>query len=511
MNAKSLTRILGWMLMAIGICPFLAGCVSSPSEEKAAGQQQAKAYQAPPPTAANAAPPARPATMAPTPAATSAPAPVPAAAPTSAPVYVYPPQAVGGPAPVAPAPTAAPPPSAPPKFSAAELEKLAAPIALYPDPLLAIVLTASTLPLEIVQAARFVKDTNNIPKIDQQPWDNKVKQLARFPSVIAKMDQDLDWTSKLGQAFLEQPMDLMNALQKLRAEAQAAGKLKTTPQQVVTVTNAVVERSYENQIVYVTNTVIQVQPASSQVVYVPSYNPSVVYVEEDDSDEAAAAVVSFGVGMAFGAAMWGDCDWHYGGCYWGGYPPPPYYPPPYYPPPGTPPGTRPPTERPPGSRPPGGERPDRPDNRPPGDRPGNRPGGPPSAGTMPAQRWQPDQSRLSAAGAPSVANREARGWSGGSTPRASTTPSTGMSGGRASPSTGISSANRPAASANMGQRSSSSPSYARSTGSSGSAFGGMSSGASSRDFSSRGASSRSGSFGGGGRGGFSGGRGGRGR
>ncbi len=217
-----------------------------------------------------------------------------------------------------------------------------APIALYPDPLLAVVLPASVFPVEIVQAARFVKDTNNIPKLDQQPWDDKVKAVAKFPDVVAKMDADLAWTAKLGQAFLNQPTDLMDALLKLRGKAQANGKLKTTAQQVVTTTNEIVQRTYEGQVIYVTNTVIQVQPASQQVVYVPSYNPSVVYVD-DDSDEAVASFVSFGVGIAFGAAMWGHCDWNYGGCYWGGYPPPPPpMPPPYRPPPGTrPPGGRP--------------------------------------------------------------------------------------------------------------------------------------------------------------------------
>ena len=133
-----------------------------------------------------------------------------------------------GDASAAPAPTPTPPLSAPPKRGAAELEKLAAPIALYPDPLIAVILPASAYPLEIVEAARFVKDTNNIALLDQQPWDPNVKALARFPAALQKMDQDLAWTVALGQAFQEQDLDLMNAIQALRAKASAAGTLQST-------------------------------------------------------------------------------------------------------------------------------------------------------------------------------------------------------------------------------------------------------------------------------------------
>src|SRR5262252_8640577 len=135
---------------------------------------------------------------------------------------------------------AAAPPSAPAKKSAAELEKLVEPIALHPDPLIAIILPASVYPLEIVKAARFVKDTNNIPKVDDQDWDENVKAVAKFPDLIAKMDADLDWTMKLGQAFLDQPKELMDTIQSLRAKAQKAGTLRTTDQQIVSVTNVVV-------------------------------------------------------------------------------------------------------------------------------------------------------------------------------------------------------------------------------------------------------------------------------
>jgi hypothetical protein len=137
----------------------------------------------------------------------------------------------------------APPPSAPAQLSAANLEKLAAPMALYPDPLVAVMLPAAVYPVEVVQAARFVGDSNNLAAVDNQPWDENVKAVARFPSVINNMSDELAWTVELGQAFLEQPLELMDAIQALRSRAQSVGTLQTTPQQVVVVTNAVVERT----------------------------------------------------------------------------------------------------------------------------------------------------------------------------------------------------------------------------------------------------------------------------
>src|SRR5688572_2584579 len=162
-------------------------------------------------------------------------------------------------------PNPAPPPSAPAKRSAAELEKLAMPIALHPDPLISIILPASVYPVEVVMAARFVKDTNNISKVDAQPWDENVKALAKFPELIAKMDADLDWTAALGVAFLEQRKELMDTIQALRLKAQQAGTLQTTPQQIVIVTNAIVQKTVEQQVVIVTNTVVQIQPSNPEV------------------------------------------------------------------------------------------------------------------------------------------------------------------------------------------------------------------------------------------------------
>jgi uncharacterized protein DUF3300 len=210
-------------------------------------------------------------------------------------------------------PPPAPPPSAPPQSGASKLEKLAMPIALHPDPLLAIILPASVYPVEIVQAARFVKDTNNIAKLDEKPWDENVKAVARFPELIAKMDADLEWTSELGQAFLDQPKELMDTIQSLRAKAQKAGTLQSTPQQVVTVTNVVVMQTNVTQVVTVTNQVVQVQPVNPQVVYVPSYPPTVYYPPPAYVYNPYAPLVTFGVGMAWGAILANNCDWHGGG------------------------------------------------------------------------------------------------------------------------------------------------------------------------------------------------------
>jgi hypothetical protein len=358
-----------------------------------------------------------------------------------------------------------PPPSAPPQRSAADLEKLAAPMALYPDPLVAIMLPAAAYPVEIVQAARFVANTNNLATLDDQPWDENVKAVAKFPSVIQNMSDELAWTAELGQAFIQQPSELMDAIQTLRAKAQSVGTLQTTPEQTVIVTNAVVERIYETQIVYVTNTVVQIVPASPQVIYVPVYNPVVVYAPPPTYVYSPAApLIVFGAGIACGIIIANNhCDWHYGGVYYGRstvvvyrgpsygrypyYPPPPYYrPPPYYPPP----GYRPP---PPGYRPPGYPPPSYNPARPtPYPANGSRPGVPstlPANGAGGSQRWQPDQSRLAVNGGasalPSASTMEARGWNSGSGAAAARPANgTGNVASRPANGAGIATGNRPA-------------------------------------------------------------------
>ncbi len=353
---------------------------------------------------------------------------------------------------------AVPPPSAPARESASALEKLVAPIALYPDPLIATILPAAVYPLEIVQAARFVKDTNNLARLDEQPWDENVKAVARVPAAIQKLNDELAWTADLGQAFLEQPKEVMDMIQSLRAKAQALGTLKTTPEQIVVVTNVVVVQTNITQIVTVTNQVVQVQPSNPQVVYVPAYDPWYVYYPPPVYYVGPPPVVTFAVGVTVGFIIANNCDWHHGGIYvghhgvavWGG-------------------GW-------------GHNDVDIDINR--NVNINNINTGNINSGNRPQpKKWQPDQSRLSKSGAPgSAASAQARGWNSGAMPttRAGTSaarPAAASSFNLPSP---VSAVSRPA-----------SPSSQRD-----SAFGGLSSGSGARDSSSRGSFSR----GGGGRG-----------
>ncbi len=182
-------------------------------------------------------------------------------------------------------------------LSADQMDNLLAPIALYPDPLLAQVLPASTFVDQIDQAARWLRsNNNNTAKIDSQKWDVSVKSIGHYPQVIYMMSDKLDWTTALGQAYVNQSTDVLTSVQRLRARAKAGGYLVTTPQQVV-----IVEKE-----------VIKVVPAQPQVIYVPVYNPQVVYVSTGPStgQVVAAAAITFGVGLAIGAWLNNDCNWH---------------------------------------------------------------------------------------------------------------------------------------------------------------------------------------------------------
>lgn len=191
------------------------------------------------------------------------------------------------------------------KFTAAQLREMVGPIALYPDPLLAQVLAGSTYPLEIVQASRFVKTNANDPalkdKIATQPWDPSVQALAHYPTVLAMMDENLEWTQNLGAAFIYQQADVMAAIQESRALAQAAGNLATSKEQEVVVQDRI----------------IQIVPADPQVIYVPVYEPEVVYVERRPN--YYGNVISFGFGIAVGSWLDLDCDWNHHRIYHGGW------------------------------------------------------------------------------------------------------------------------------------------------------------------------------------------------
>ncbi len=163
----------------------------------------------------------------------------------------------------------APPVQAAAVFTAEQLDQLLAPIALYPDPLLAQILMAATYPLEVVQAARWVQDPYNASLSDEalalalqnQDWDASVKSLVPFPQSLQMMNSRLDWLQQLGDAFLVQQADVMDAVQRLRRRAQAAGTLAPNAQQSVTTVGQMIE----------------IEPASPQVIYVPCYNPVVIY------------------------------------------------------------------------------------------------------------------------------------------------------------------------------------------------------------------------------------------
>lgn len=216
--------------------------------------------------------------------------------------------------PAAPAGAAGQPAEVGTTFSQEELDQLLAPIALYPDDLLAQVLMASTYPLDIVSAERWVKANPSLKDkalddaLQQQPWDPSVKSLTVFPQVLTMMSEKLDWTQKLGDAFLAQQQDVMATAQSLRAKAVESGNLKDSSQQKV-----VTEQQG-------TTTIIQIQPTDPQVVYVPTYNPTVVYgtwpypayppyYYYPPGYVAGGALLGFTAGVIVGGALWGNCNW----------------------------------------------------------------------------------------------------------------------------------------------------------------------------------------------------------
>ena len=206
-----------------------------------------------------------------------------------------------------------------PKIPNDQLDSLVAPIALYPDPLLSQTLVASTYPLEIVQLQQWMEKNENLKgkaladAVEKQPWDPSIQSMAIVPDVVKQLGDNIAWTSQLGDAFLSQESDVMDAVQRMRTKAESAGTLKTSEQQMVE-TQQVEGKS-----------VVVIQPSNPEVVYVPSYNPTVVYGQPaypypsmyypPYGAYAAGAALSFGVGVAVGA-IWGNGGWGYG-CGWG--------------------------------------------------------------------------------------------------------------------------------------------------------------------------------------------------
>jgi hypothetical protein len=184
------------------------------------------------------------------------------------------------------------PPTVAPLRTDAELEQLLGPIALYPDALIALILPATTAPADIVLAARQMRGTNNDrAQVELRAWDDSVKSLTNYPDVLKWLDDNLEWTKQVGEAFLTQPADVMNAIQRLRAKARAAGTLVDTPQQqIISSTEA-----------------IRIVPAQRDVIYVPTYEPSVVYIDRPIYYPVPA--LSFGIGVPVGSWLAYDCDW----------------------------------------------------------------------------------------------------------------------------------------------------------------------------------------------------------
>ena len=205
------------------------------------------------------------------------------------------------------------------KIPSDQLDSLVAPIALYPDQLLSQTLVASTYPLEIIQLQQWLEKNKNLKNkalasaVQKQNWDPSIQAMAVFPDVVKRLADDIQWTTDLGNAFLAQESDVMNAVQRMRAKAQSKGTLKTSAQQKV-----------ETQTVEGGKQVIVVQQANPEVVYVPSYDPVVVYgppvypyppiYYPPPGYYAAGAAVAFGSGVALGAAWGGSWGWN---CGWG--------------------------------------------------------------------------------------------------------------------------------------------------------------------------------------------------
>ncbi len=179
-----------------------------------------------------------------------------------------------------------------PRFTAEQLDNLVAPVALYADPLLAQVLLAATFPDQVSAAATYVR-ANGTDGIDDQAWDVSVKAVAHYPTVLNTLDTRMDWTTSLGQAYAAQSTDVMQAVQRMRRMAQAQGNLVSSPEQQV-----VAEDDY-----------IRIWPAQPRVIYVPYYDPAVIFVRPVFGRSGFRSFFSFGVPFPIGAWLIYDWDW----------------------------------------------------------------------------------------------------------------------------------------------------------------------------------------------------------
>ena len=205
---------------------------------------------------------------------------------------------------------AVPAPNEPAKLlSGQQLDNLVAPIALYPDPLLGEVLAASTYPFEIAEAQQWVQDhpkwkpSKLMNEAKKQNWDPSIQGLVAFPQVLALLSQGVSWTTSLGNAFLAQQSDVMQAVQRLRAQAQAAGKLQSTPQETVTTENRLGQSA------------VRIEPANPDIWYVPDYNPAYVWGPPIYGYYPPLFYPGIDIGFGWGPGI--DLDLYFGG--WGGW------------------------------------------------------------------------------------------------------------------------------------------------------------------------------------------------
>src|SRR5262249_55390062 len=207
-----------------------------------------------------------------------------------------------------------------------QLDSLVAPIALYPDQLLAQTLAASTYPLEVIQLQQWMQKNQNLQgkaladAVSKQPWDPSVQGLVMYPEVVTRMADNVQWTTDLGNAFLAQESGVMDAVQRMRGKAQGTGNLKTSAQTTVQTQTVQTPQGGSRQ-------VIEIQPAQPDVVYVPSYDPTVVYGAPPPAypyypysypGYVPGTALACGAGVALGAAAGGAWGGSWGNCNWGG-------------------------------------------------------------------------------------------------------------------------------------------------------------------------------------------------
>ena len=188
-------------------------------------------------------------------------------------------------------------------LTSSELDRLLGPIALYPDPLIAQILPASTYPEQLLEASQLIELKGGSKLIDDQDWDVSVKAIAHYPSVVNKMVNELDWSDAIGEAYINQPEDVMRSIQRLRGRANLLGYLS----------------SNDNQEIVTYGDIIRIIPAQPQYVYVPVYDPQVVYITRRPRYDTTSLFIGFSIGYIIGSWLDRDCDWNQHKVYYHGW------------------------------------------------------------------------------------------------------------------------------------------------------------------------------------------------